>query len=75
MILSSENLLHLAEWMEDIRENQCEPPKNVSAGFLGIIKENEAWNAHILKRKQQIPSIYHSSQTIHSEATLYLQYN
>lgn len=42
LILSSENLLHLAEWMEDIRENQCEPPKNVSAGFLGIIKENEA---------------------------------
>lgn len=37
LILSTDNLLHLAEWMEDIRENQHKPPKIYSGGFLGII--------------------------------------
>lgn len=35
LILSTENLLHLAERMEDIRENQCEPPKNLKCRICG----------------------------------------
>lgn len=58
MILS-DNLLHLAEWVED-RENQCKTPKNLKCRILG--NNSGKWSLKCWHSKEKTTNSQHISQ-------------